>query len=171
MNALEELRAVETVECSCAGCQRACSMKPGWFAPGEAELVAEHLGVTLRELFETRLMVDWLSGVSAAGGEDVFVLSPAVVSGSPGSEFPGNPRGRCVFLTGEGRCSIHAVKPLECRLYSCGGAGTKYHVPVGMTWDAPEHQRQIEELLGREPESEDYCGFGGWQSLLFGGAS
>ncbi|MNK65509.1 hypothetical protein D3C87_848060 [compost metagenome] len=167
MSTLDELKAAETVECACSGCQRACSVKPGWFAPGEAEHAAAYLGVTLKELFDTKLMVDWLAGSSAADGDDVFVLSPATTSGRPGQEFPGNPRGTCVFLTEDKRCAIHEVKPMECRLYSCRGVGIKYHEPVGMTWDAPEHQQQIEGLLGRPPESEAYGGFFGGLSLFF----
>ena len=29
--------------CECETCRNACSFKPGWFKPGQAEKVAEHL--------------------------------------------------------------------------------------------------------------------------------
>lgn len=158
MTASANLTAVPTIACSCASCQNACRHKPGWFAPGEAEAAATLLGVTLKELFRTRLMVDWLC---SAGPEfsDVFLLSPAITPGQPGEEFGSEPRGRCTFLTGEGLCEIHAAKPLECRLYSCQVAGAEYHEPVGMTWNMPEHQQQVRDLLGREPESSPFWPF------------
>lgn len=45
--------------CKCESCQAACRQKPGWFLPGEAERVAEYLGISLEDLFRTKLAVDW----------------------------------------------------------------------------------------------------------------
>lgn len=63
-------------------------------------------------LFETKLAVDFFLSTP----NDIFVLSPAVREGETGSMFDYDPRGTCVFLDGD-RCSIHAVKPFECRQY------------------------------------------------------
>lgn len=55
------------------------------------------------------------------GGEwqEVFIHSPAVVGGQPGTMFPGARGGRCVFYR-DGQCAIHAVKPWECAEYAHG---------------------------------------------------
>src|ERR1700761_5886290 len=101
--------------CECSKCQAACSFKPGWFKPGEVEKVAQHLNISVEELFKTKLMVDWYENHSVAA-RTVFLLSPAVVGGDVGSEFPGNPQGRCVFLE-DGKCTIYPVRPFECATY------------------------------------------------------
>lgn len=136
-----------TNDCNCKTCKVACLRKPGWFMPGEAEKVAEYLGVSLQELFETRLGVDWYEGSG-----DIFLLAPAIHSMSAGEEYPRDPRGRCVFFDKK-LCSIHPVKPFECREYhhsekeeTCQGR----HRSVADAWR--EKQSQIETLLGYEPE-------------------
>lgn len=161
MATVEQIKAL-TVECSCSTCQKACTHKPGWFAPGEAEAVATHLGLTLEQLFKQHLMVDWHDDVDGVSG-DVFLLSPAVDDETPGEEFPGDPRGRCVFYK-DGKCSIHAVKPKECREYVHGDSSTTVrirHEVIAAEW--VEHQQQIKDLLGRKPISSEFygSGFGG----------
>jgi Fe-S-cluster containining protein len=145
--------------CTCDSCQRACQVKPGWFLPGEAEKAAGLAGMGLREFFAAHLAVDWWE---AGGGRDIFVLSPAVAEAEPGTEFPANPRGTCVFFKG-GRCGIHAAKPAECRALWHDGPPDGMHEDVAMAWR--DHQGQVAELLGREPESEPY-GIGGLLGML-----
>jgi Fe-S-cluster containining protein len=140
--------------CTCADCTSACTFKPGWFMPGEAERAAEHLGTTLAELFRTKLGVDWWDDPD----RDIFLLAPAVTAMDPGEEYPGNPKGTCVFFV-EGRCSIHEVKTFECREYhhdDAGQAVADRHRATGHAWDG--HHEQIVELLGREPWAAPYEG-------------
>lgn len=140
--------------CTCAWCQNACTNKPGWFLPGEAEKAAEFMGMTLPEFFAAYLAVDWWEGAD----EDIFLLSPAVVGEETGTEFPGDPRGTCVFLE-KGRCRIHPAKPHECARAWCGDSGASYsHKETGMAWEG--HQEQVRELLGREPEASEFDGGG-----------
>jgi len=101
-------------ECKCDLCKSACKNKPGWFKPGEPEKVAEYLNIPLKELFDTKLMVDWWES-----DEDVFIIAPAVKGGNIGGEYPGNPQGECIFFK-DGLCSIHEVKPFECGAYLHG---------------------------------------------------
>lgn len=111
-------------------------------------------------------MVDWHENLSEG---DVFLLSPAVVDGQAGHEFPGDPRGRCVFLTEEGKCSIYPVRPFECAEYihTDGPEVNDRHDSVAEDWKP--HQEQIRELLGREPESSRFTGgFGGLFGNPFG---
>ena len=148
--------------CECEGCQNACRLNPGWFMPGEAEQTAAHLGISLEELFKQHLGVNWY-----VGDEDTFVLAPAITSMDAGGEYPGDPRGTCVFFK-EGRCQIQGAKPFECREYLHDQTKedvSKRHKEVAETWNTPEHQQQIVRLLGREPEAESFSIF----DMLLGG--
>jgi Fe-S-cluster containining protein len=155
--------------CDCNTCANACTFKPGWFRPGEVEKVAEHLGTTVPELFAKSLMVDWLDPCEETKGEEVFLLSPAIVEGTPGSEFGGDPKGTCVFFTADRKCSIYEVRPFECREYlhdQTPEEASPCHMAVGASW--ADHQQQIKDLLGRDPESEPYYASGGLLGSLFG---
>ena len=132
-------------DCTCDTCKGACTNKPGWFKPGEVEKVALHLNISLQELFETKLGVDWW-----VAEDDIFVLAPATLSMDPGSEYPANPRGHCIFYE-NGLCSIHPVKPFECREYihdEDKNASNKRHLAVSIAWES--EQTQVTELLGRQ---------------------
>jgi len=138
--------------CSCDDCKKACSHKPGWFLPGEIEKVADYLNIDLRELFDTKLGVDWWVRFP----DDIYVVAPATIEMTPGSEYPGNPRGQCQFYK-DGLCSIHPVKPYECKEYhheDTHGEVKSRHEFVSETWES--QQDWIEKLLGREPVSEGW---------------
>jgi Fe-S-cluster containining protein len=152
-------------DCTCYKCKAACTNKPGWFLPGEAERAADYLGITLEEFFTTKLGVDWYEG-----DLPVFVLSPAITSMSAGETFPSNPMGTCVFFE-NGRCSIHAVKPFECRAFLHGQSHvetTARHEGVADAWQA--HQAQIEVLLGDRPEPTEADIFDLFGMLGMGGS-
>src|ERR1043165_1407966 len=136
------------MDCSCQACVNACSYKPGWFLPGEAEKVAEHKGVSLEALFKNSLAVDWWDDFDE---DDVFLLAPAIRDSEAGTEYPSEPRGVCVFLKG-GRCDIHTVKPFECREYLHGESHEENHQRHRTVMEAwRDKQGQIKTLLGREP--------------------
>lgn len=144
--------------CSCEVCQGACTVKPGWFKPGEAEKAAELMGLDLQTFFDTYLGVDWYIGDE---GRDIFVLSPTVTSGSPGEMFDANPRGRCVFFDGQ-HCKIYAARPYECRMFHHDQGRDETHArheQVAKAWEGDGDQEQIEALLGEEPESAPYSFF------------
>lgn len=125
--------------CACEKCQAVCSHKPGWFIPGEVEKVADFFSITLQELFDRYLMPDsWEPDTGS-----IRTLSPAIKGEKPGTYLP-FAVGECVFFEG-GRCSIHGVKPYECRM-----AGHIFnptiHEEVGMSWVS--RQDQIGDLEG-----------------------
>ena len=147
-------------ECTCEDCKGACRYVPGWFLPGEAECAAKLMGLTLKEFFDQYLGVDWWEG-----DEPIFILAPAIVGEAPGSEYPGDPRGTCVFFNSDGLCDIHQAKPYECAMYICNDDNaSERHEKVAMAWK--DYQTQIITLLGREPETEEY--YGGGLFGLFG---
>lgn len=137
--------------CQCDKCKAACLRKPGWFLPGEAEKVAKHLKISLEELFKTKLAIDWWKT-----SPSIFVLSPAVISGTTGDEFPANPNGACIFFK-DGLCEIHPVKPYECQIMNHDIPAGDDHKLIAEAWKA--HQSQIEDLLGRKPISKGWSIF------------
>jgi Fe-S-cluster containining protein len=141
---------------TCEACVGACKRKPGWFRPGEIEQTAGWLGISVQELFDTRLAIDWWEGDDQM--PTTFTVAPALVGAQPGAEYPFNPNGRCTFLTDDDRCEIHEAKPYECRSYWCGKEETKaesisVHEETAQLWRA--HQDQPTALLGRAPQLED----------------
>lgn len=146
--------------CSCERCQAACRHKPGWFMPGEAEKAAALVGLPLKEFFEQHLGVDWLDDPPEAK----YLLSPATKSMDPGGMFPANPRGTCVFYI-DGRCSIYAARPYECRDYvhsQSRDEALATHRRVAEAWK--DHQDQLRDLLDDEPCAEEWshADVGGW---------
>lgn len=146
-----------TEDCECSDCRAACMNKPGWFKPGEAEKAAKLVGLSLPDFFQKSLAVDWYEG-----DPDIFVLAPATEVSGAGTEYPGDPRGECTLYE-DGKCTIHAAKPFECRQYHHANPTTRgTNAKLAAEWK--EHQLQIERLLGRPPISQHYTGglFGLW---------
>lgn len=128
----------EHASCTCAICQAQCKRKPGWFKPGEAEKVAEFLGMSLEDLFSQYLMPDSWELENAS----ILTLSPAIKGMEPGVHLSWA-GGECVFFK-EGRCSIHSVKPYECRTASHLEGECSTHFEVALSWVA--HQGQVLKL-------------------------
>lgn len=141
--------------CECERCQKACSIAPGWFLPGEAERVALFLGVSLEELFRTKLNIDWWLNEDGTG---TFALSPGIKNTEAGTILTYKDRyGECVFFE-NGSCTIHPVRPHECAEVwhqTTESEGTKLHTYVASSWHSDEHRRQLTRLLGKEPKLPD----------------
>ena len=82
--------------------------------PGEASKAARLLKMPFKKFREKFLIVDWWID----DGDDIELFSPKKIGvdnhrtrASWGFAFAPAP---CIFLK-EGRCSIHAAKPYECR--------------------------------------------------------
>lgn len=138
--------------CTCDKCVSLCSVAPGMFKPGEAERVAEFLGLTLDGLFITQLAVR-----ETAYAPGVLALTPATI-GSERGDLMVETWGTCVFLTREGRCSIHDVKPFECREAWCGdgpiAVDDAAYRKVVDAWRPREHQRQLQGLIRRAQKAK-----------------
>ena len=148
--------------CDCKACKSACSYKPGWFLPNQAEKVAEFLNIPFIELFNTKLGVDWNNGYE---DETVFVLAPAIKSMDTGEEYPSDPRGVCVFFI-DGLCEIHNVKPFECAEFLHSDSQEMIEIrkrKIVKEWAIKGDY--IKNLLGREPQSEEFS----TMDMLFGG--
>lgn len=138
--------------CQCARCQRACTKRPGWFAPDQIVPLAQAMGLTPQELFKQHLQVDyWVSGQQAG----YFALTPRLEGAEGGTLFPVHPFGTCHWFV-EGKCQVHDLgKPHEC--------ADMHHRPDGSIedegtrdtfsapWCNPEAQQLIRDLYGSEP--------------------
>jgi len=103
--------------CSCEACKECCRREPGWFVPEELPIAAKYLGLSEQE-FISRLCEEHIE-------DDVRAFSPA--------RKPG--RTECVFLSRDGLCEIHEVKPYECRkVFGCEG---------------PSRHRRLREIIRR----------------------
>lgn len=87
--------------CDCQECKELCANEPGWFLPGEVDDAAFFLGMSKDEFIENFCDQHIYC--------DAIILSPKKKTGSK----------ECIFLK-KGLCSIHEVKPFECRkVYGC----------------------------------------------------
>lgn len=119
-------------DCKCDRCVRNCNERPGWFAPGEVENLAEFLGLSVEETFDKYLVLDYYLGLNQTKyvfvpwkhppelSEDEKKRYTEIISQheQPGTEVRFSwpfKYGKCVFLK-DGLCSIHPVKPLVCRM-------------------------------------------------------
>jgi hypothetical protein len=151
----KEKKLESTVDsCQCKECVDACKNVPGWFAPGEAENLADNMGISVQELFKKYLRVDFLEKDPSKGiDEDVFVLSPGTTNSAAGEIAPYLPRGTCVFLHNN-KCQIHNLgKPIECheKFHVHVEFGNKRHIEVGLMWNTKESKDKIRKLLGYDP--------------------
>ena len=93
--------------CACPECTKCCKRQPGSLAAGDFERIARHLQLPPEE------------------AKKYFWASPgALVRDSStgrvhriGSVTPQLKRGRCVFLSDQDKCTIHAVAPFGCAMF------------------------------------------------------
>lgn len=143
-------------QCSCTDCASACEVKPGWFKPNEIAPLAKKMGLTVKELFDQHLAVDWYD---ADQTKPIFVLSPRITTMKPGTVFPGNPCGVCAWLE-NGLCKIHTLgKPYECKKLTHDASNAdceKNHKACADAWNTPKNQKLIRDLLGKAPRRKKY---------------
>jgi Fe-S-cluster containining protein len=88
--------------CACPLCKECCEREPGWFMPDEVAIAANFMKLPEGE-FIKNYCEEHMEG-------DVIVISPAKKKKN----------GSCIFLTKEGLCAIHEVKPHECKkVFAC----------------------------------------------------
>jgi hypothetical protein len=59
----------------------------------------------------------------------------------------------------EGQCTVHGVKPFECVRSMCTDSRDEAlvrHKEVAEMWNNERDQKQVRDLLGREPKIDDY---------------
>jgi Fe-S-cluster containining protein len=107
--------------CACEKCVSACRSDPGRLIPADVKRIAAFLGLSEKEL-----LARYLVRMPAKGkNRHIQFLAPAKIKAArflaePGTvvpEYYAGEKGRCVFLTAENICTVHAVKPFECAAY------------------------------------------------------
>jgi len=121
-------------ECKCKSCVNACEAKPGWFKPEEIEPLAKNMGLTVQELFDQHLGVDWWQGDIGEVEDRVFLLAPATIKMEPGKEYPTHAMGQCRLLK-DGLCTIHDKgKPFECAALNHDDGHENNHYDAAVAW-------------------------------------
>lgn len=87
--------------CKCNACNNGCKFGSGSLAGDDAKKIAEFLGTS-----EEDLKKDFLQEIELFNKK---LLHPQLI------KQKGKPYGRCVFYNDEKGCTIHQVKPLECK--------------------------------------------------------
>ncbi len=95
--------------CSCNSCKHGCTMGSGFLAPGDKKKIADFLSLNETELEEKHLEKAELFHREH--------FRPKILRN-------GRPYGKCTFSTADGKCAIHPVKPLQCKVsMGCGELG------------------------------------------------
>lgn len=135
-----DLAKMPSVDCPTGGCDRCvqmCSNRPCWGTPEDARrLIAAGYG--------SRLMADYWA---VARDGDALIIAPAI-EGYESKHAPFWPRGRCTFLTPDGKCELHdlGLKPTEGRIADCRededskANGNGVHRAVADSWMNEEAQ-------------------------------
>lgn len=87
--------------CQCNACNHGCKYGSGSLVEGDSKKIAEFLKIS-----EEDLKKDFLEEIELFNKK---VLRPRLLREN------GKVHGRCIFFSGEKGCTIHPVKPLECK--------------------------------------------------------
>lgn len=87
--------------CRCNACSHGCTMGSGFLAEGDSKKIAAFLNIT-----EDELKKQWLEEVEMLNKKQ---LRPRILRKN-------KPYGRCIFYDDKKGCTIHAVKPLQCKI-------------------------------------------------------
>ncbi len=97
------LKAIKVLApaCTCKECSHGCTMGSGMLAEGDAKNIAKFLGISEAELRQKFL-------------EEIELLNKKMLR--PKLERYGKPYGKCVFYDTKRGCTVHQVKPLQCKI-------------------------------------------------------
>ena len=96
--------------CACEGCRTPCRVMPGFIAPGDAARMAGHLGVTEAQI-EEKLLASPGARVGKFEGSELKTFRIHTIVPARKED------GSCVFLQGDGKCSVHPVSPFGCSYF------------------------------------------------------
>lgn len=109
-----------SADCTCDECVGACTIEPGWFAPGQAEEAASLLNLDFEKFKKKYLIIDYWEQDELAP-DDIYLYTPRKIGaevedeGAVASYWYHETWAPCVFLK-DSRCLIHETKPKECRM-------------------------------------------------------
>lgn len=144
----------EDLSCQCTSCVSLCAYgTPGWFLPEQISDVAQHLGISVRELKQKFLIKDHCS---PGFGDAPYVYTPRKIHEPDRfvikTADQQATKGKCIFLNDHNKCSIHEVKPYECQAaFGCEKHDIKIN-SFGIRDKIEQAYRDAEYPLGRRPE-------------------
>ena len=123
--------------CSCSSCSHGCRYGSGLLAADDKGRIAAFLGIS-----EEELKKGFLEEVELFNKK---MLMPMVLRGS-------KPYGQCVFYDENEKCTIHDVKPLQCKTsISCKDYGEELSVWFMLNYivnlEDPESIRQFAQYI------------------------
>ncbi len=138
--------------CDCPDCRAACLNSPGWFMPNQIPPLANHLGLSVGDLFRKKLAI----GVTQMpGGKSVHGIMPHKLRDGkkPGSVWTlpelATP-GRCIFFD-RGKCTIYKYRPFECArmMHDRPQEAVKLRHRIVPRWTSAT-LREFAEVVGRK---------------------
>lgn len=110
----------------CRQCGSCCSFGSGYLVDEDIPRIADFLGISEKELKEKYLEKIHMYG------KEIF---------KPLQKKKGKQYGECIFLKGK-KCSIHKVKPLNCRIGTCNEHGEEISVWFALNYFVDEKNPQ-----------------------------
>lgn len=134
---LEKIRKLAPA-CRCDACAHGCTMGSGFLADDDAKHIAKFLGIT-----EDELKTKHLEEVEQF---NTTLLRPKI------ERKDGKPYGKCTFYDKKKGCTIHNVKPLQCKIsMGCKLYGSDLHAWFVLNHMVNEHDpesiRQYTEYI------------------------
>ena len=103
-------------KCGCSGCVDLCKTHPGYLMPGDAEMIARNLGISVHDL-SPRLAAS-PGAVVRDKQTNVDYRIPTIIAAPDAT-------GRCNFLDEFDRCSIHDFAPFGCAYFDSHEGGER----------------------------------------------
>ncbi len=120
---------------NCKQCGHCCSLGSGFLVGDDIKKIARFMKITEKELAEKYLDEKELFNTRLS--------RPKLIT-------QGKPYGRCIFLKDK-RCSIHQVKPFQCRVGNCNENGEELSIWFTLNFlvntEDPESVRQYAAYL------------------------
>ena len=155
-------RIQESTLKTCSQCAKCCITHPCALAPNDLGKIADHFGLSERELFTRFLVLDYVE----VSGEKHYYVCPARKDDErgtivePGWTFSGSP---CIFLNG-GACSIQEVKPKGGKSLYCSLMMNSNRNLVGYgkmssarDWERTESLTMLLNVANKDKEERKIC--------------
>jgi len=127
----------------CGECWHCCKYAGGYFLDEDIERIARHMKIKKEELIK-----DYL--------DEIELFNKRIHRGKMVRKRL--PHGRCIFLSPKGKCSIHEIKPLHCRVGNCREHGEEISIWFALNYlvdeNDPESIRQWAQYLKTHPTIE-----------------
>lgn len=141
--------------CACTACTAYCMRHPGMLIPSDLLRIADHLVATGRTKATFEVMDYLWASVGALIGNRATGETRRVGTITPAMENK-----RCVFLTEDNRCSIHAVAPFGCAYFDSHEAAVD--ADVKSLWahrliaNTPAYEQARQVLIKRDGGEHQY---------------